>query len=81
MKKCFVITTCFILWVAIVGCTTIYKAAVDERNVKTIAADKKIAFTITKKYFDDEKIKVLSVSPYCFYYHVYLVGEYKTLKE
>ena len=42
MKKCIVIITLFFLFITLTGCSTIYKAAVDERNVKTIASDTKI---------------------------------------
>lgn len=81
MRKYFAIAASLVLFVTVFGCTTIYKAAVDERNVKTIAADKKITAIITKRFFDDKVIKVLGISPYCYEGHVYLVGEYETAGE
>ncbi len=58
------------------GCGTIYSAAVDERNVSTIASDTKIKSTIVKKFYDDDNIKFLDISTGCYQGHVYLVGEY-----
>ena len=67
------------------GCTSVYQAtygvAVDERNVSTIASDKKITLSIQEKFLQDDAIKVLDISPFCYNGHVYLVGEYGTEKE
>jgi hyperosmotically inducible protein len=58
------------------GCGTIYSAAVDERNVSTIASDTSIKGEIVKKFIDDDQIKSLDISTGCYRGHVYLVGEY-----
>jgi len=68
----------FIFLLAVNGCGTIYSAAVDERNVSTIANDTAIKAEIVKKFYDDEKIKSLDISTGCYRGHVYLVGEYDT---
>jgi len=68
----------FIFLLAVNGCGTIYSAAVDERNVSTIANDTTIKGEIVKKFYDDEKIKSLDISTGCYLGHVYLVGEYDT---
>ncbi|MDH3393601.1 MAG: BON domain-containing protein [Desulfobulbaceae bacterium] len=60
------------------GCTTIYSAAVDQRNIKTIAADTKIKVAIEKSFFDDKSIKVLDISAFVYDGHAYLTGEYDT---
>ena len=81
MKKYFTIISCFIVLVIASGCTTVYKAAVDERNVRTIASDDKIVVTISKRFFDDETVKVLDISADCYSGYVYLVGQYETGKQ
>jgi len=78
MRKVFSITAALLLLSAVFGCTTIYKAAVDERDVKTIASDKKIETTIIKRLFEDDSVKVLDISTYCYDGKVYIVGEYET---
>ncbi len=84
MKKYSVIASTLIL-LALCGCTTLYQStygvAVEERSAATIASDKKITLTIQQKFLGDDAIKVLDISPYCYYGNVYLVGEYRTEKE
>ena len=58
------------------GCGTIYKAAVDERNIKTQTQDEKIEMAIRKKITESDQVKFSDISTYCFYGNVYLVGEY-----
>jgi hyperosmotically inducible protein len=67
-----------ILGILIMGCTTVYKSAVDERSVGEQYDDEKITMAIRKKLSDDEKIKFFDISTYCYRGHVYLVGEYDT---
>jgi hyperosmotically inducible protein len=67
----------FILLLTVSGCGTIYSAAVDERNVSTIANDTTIKGEIVKKFIDDDQIKSLYISTGCYRGHVYLVGEYE----
>ena len=59
------------------GCGTAYKAAVDERNIKTQATDEKIEMAIRAKIAESDKVKFFDISTYCFYGDVYLVGEYE----
>ena len=63
------------------GCGMAYKAAVDERNIKTQATDEKIEMAIRSKIADSDKVKFFDVSTFCFYGDVYLVGEYKNASE
>lgn len=70
-----------ILLFLVSGCGTIYSAAVDERNVSTIANDTKIKGVIVKKFFDDQLIKSLDIATGCYLGHVYLVGEYDTVAQ
>lgn len=57
--------------------TRSYNAAVDTRSVKDHWADGKIRARIRKKYYDDEDMKVLAITPYVYYGRVYLIGEYE----
>lgn len=67
-----------LLLLTVSGCTTIYSAAVDQRNIKTIAADTKIKVAIEKSFYDDKIIKVLDISAFVYNGHAYLTGEYDT---
>jgi len=77
-KHLVAIMTGSIVMAVFCGCSTVYKAAVDERNVRTIVSDDKIVITILKRFHEDESIKVLDISADCYSGHVYLVGEYET---
>ncbi|TIH11488.1 BON domain-containing protein [Marinifilum sp. JC120] len=59
------------------GCSTAYKAALDERSLSTQTADATISATIMKAYLDDDDVSVMGIEPYTFVGHVYLVGEYE----
>ncbi len=63
------------------SCGTIYGAAVDERNVSTIASDHEIKAKILKKYSDDDIVGVLDFSVSSYKGHVYLIGEYDTVAQ
>ena len=76
MKTLIKIIPLLILLLTAYGCGTIYSAAVDERNVSTIASDTSIKGEIVKKFIDDDQIKSLDISTGCYQGHVYLVGEY-----
>lgn len=78
MKKHIVIIH-FLLLLVIIGCTpygTIYGVAVEERKASVIAADAKITATIQKGFLEDNDVKALDISAYCYNGHVYLAGEY-----
>ncbi len=67
------------------GCSMVarstYGVAVDERKVGTILSDEEIKLTIQERLLDDDAIKFLDISTFCYDGHVYLVGEYGTEKE
>jgi len=81
MKKYLMMISCFVMLAIVCGCTTVYKAVVDERNVRTIASDDKIAVTVSKRFCDDETVKILDISADCYSGYVYLVGQYETGKQ
>ena len=57
------------------GCT-IYKAAVDERNVGTIADDTVIKAKIFKSFVNDDVVKALDITITSYKGYVHLIGEY-----
>lgn len=63
------------------GCGTIYSAAVDERNVSTIADDHAIVASVKKAHFDDPIVSILDITVYSFEGRVYLIGEYDSLEQ
>ncbi len=69
-----------LLMVTASGCT-VYSAAVDERNVKTIASDTKLKLAIEKHFLDDSLVKVLDISAFVYDGNAYLTGEYDTQAE
>ncbi len=77
MKKLFTLILFLAMVPMINSCGTIYGAAVDERNVSTIASDHKIKANILKRFADDEVVGVLDFSVSSYMGHVYLIGEYE----
>jgi hyperosmotically inducible periplasmic protein len=57
------------------GCT-IYKAAVDERDVGTIADDTTIKAKIFKRFVGDDVVKALDITTTSYKGYVHLIGEY-----
>jgi len=81
MKNYFAAILCLALLVIGSGCTTFYGAAVDERNVRTVAGDTKIKATILQKFIEDDVVKTFDIDIACYYGHVYLIGEYDAEKQ
>jgi hyperosmotically inducible periplasmic protein len=83
--KAFFMIICAVTVLVLCGCTMLFRSsygvAVDERKVGTMASDEKISLTIQEKLLQDDAIKVLDISTFCYNGHVYLVGEYGTEKE
>ena len=81
MKNYFAAILCIIFLAMASGCTTIYGTAVDERNVRTISSDAKIKALLLDAFLQDDTVKTFDISKYCYYGHVYLVGQYDTEKQ
>jgi hyperosmotically inducible protein len=82
MRKTNKILFCFLaLGVLFSGCTAIYKAGMDERSLSTQAEDGQIAMAIRNEFLNDDNMKIMDISTYCFKGNVYLVGEYETLSQ
>ena len=62
-----------------IGCGTIYSAAVDTRNVRTIKSDTSIEAQIKKQLSRGEFSDLLNVSVTSFEGDVFLVGEYESV--
>lgn len=87
MKQIRLILSLFVLGITSSGCVCLttclnpydwYKIAVDERKITTQINDKTIDAEILAKFIDDETIKALDISAYCYEGNVYLVGEYES---
>lgn len=78
MKNVLLLIFVLFLIPLLTSCGTIYGAAVDERNVSTIASDHSIKARILKKFADDEHVGVLDFAVSSYEGHVYLIGEYET---
>lgn len=81
MKSFLALTALVILLANLSGCTTVYKAAVDERNIGTIASDTKIKASIVDAYVDDKTVKALSIFTAVYEGDVYLIGQYETSEQ
>lgn len=81
MRKYLLTVMFVILLAAVSGCVTIYKTAMDERSIGTIASDTKIKTIILKRFIDEETIKTLDIFAASYDGNVYLVGEYETLRQ
>jgi hyperosmotically inducible periplasmic protein len=84
MKK-YSMVVCVLAVLALCGCTSLFRSsygvAVDERKVGTMASDEKTKLTIQERLLQDDAVKVLDISTFCYNGNVYLVGEYGTEKE
>lgn len=78
MKKAIVLIIMVMMIPLLNSCGTIYGAAVDERNVKTIASDNEIKLAILNRFSKDELVGIMDFSVSSYQGHVYLIGEYKT---
>ena len=78
MKRLILLVLAVVVAVSATGCGTIYKSARDQRDLGTQASDKKIEAVVFKRLAEDDTVKALDVSSYCFNGAVFLVGEYET---
>lgn len=80
MRRLTLAVLCLAALYALSGCT-IYKTAVDERNVGTIVKDETISAKLQAKFLEDKTVSYLGISPLSYEGHVYLVGEYASNAE
>lgn len=63
---------------ALTGCDTMYKAAVDERDVGTFVDDGRIESTVRARLVQDSLVKLRDISVNSYRGQVYLVGEFES---
>jgi hyperosmotically inducible protein len=60
------------------GCGTIYKAAVDERDIGTFVDDGRIESSVRARFINDSTVKLRDVSVNSYLGTVYVVGEFES---
>jgi len=76
MKRFFVFSLCFAVLAATSGCGLVYELFVDPRPMGTISRDKDVAAAIQERLLEDDTVKLLDVTAFCYDGDAYLVGEY-----
>lgn len=69
---------CLALLPALCGCSTAYRAAVDERDLGTFVDDGRIESSVRARFINDELVKLRDLSVNSYLGTVYLVGEFDT---
>lgn len=60
------------------GCTTVYKAAVDERSIGTQTDDEVMTTEIKAEFLQDDLIKYMDFDAAVYNGHAYILGEYES---
>lgn len=60
------------------GCTTVYKAAVDERSIGTQTDDEVMTTEIKAEFLQDDLIKYMDFDAAVYDGHAYILGEYES---
>jgi len=69
---------CLCLLPVLTGCGTIYKAAVDERDVGTFVDDGRIESSVRARFINDDTVKLRDLSVNSYLGTVYIVGEFES---
>jgi hyperosmotically inducible protein len=80
-RSCAGLVMFLVLGIVFSGCGTAYKVAVDKRSLGIQAKDEEITMKIRSKLGEDEALKSLPFSTYCYEGNVYLVGECENPKQ
>lgn len=78
MLRMLVLAAMLLTLPALTGCGTMYKAAVDERDVGTFVDDGRIESTVRARLVQDSLVKLRDISVNSYRGHVYLVGEFES---
>jgi len=78
MRKSIFIAFCLFLLPLLTGCGTVYKAAVDQRDVGTFVDDGRIESSVRALYVNDSVVKLRDVSVNSYLGTVYVVGEFES---
>lgn len=76
MRRIIVLAIFLALTQALAGCGTIYKAAVDERDLGTYVDDSRIESSVRARFINDEVVLLRDVSVNSYLGIVYIVGEF-----
>ncbi|HWR04627.1 MAG TPA: BON domain-containing protein [Humidesulfovibrio sp.] len=68
---------CLCLLPSLTGCGTVYKAAVDQRDVGTFVDDGRIESSVRALYVNDDLVKLRDISVNSYLGTVYVVGEFE----
>jgi len=77
MRRNILILFCLIALSSLTGCGTMYKAAVDERDIGTFVDDGRIESSVRARYISDDAVKLRDVSVNSYLGTVYIVGEFE----
>lgn len=78
MKRLLLILASVLLLAQVTGCTTAYKASVDERSLGTQADDELTTAEIKADFLRDDLIKYMDFDAAVYDGHAYILGEYES---
>ena len=78
MKRLLLLLLAGFLLLPAFGCTTAYKAAVDERSIGTQTDDEVMTAEIKADFLQDDLIKYMDFDAAVYNGHVYVLGEYES---
>lgn len=81
MPRIILLIACLCLLPSLTGCSTAYKAAVDQRDVGTFVDDGRIESSVRALYINDDLVKLRDISVNSYLGHVYVVGEFEGDKQ
>ncbi|MCM0755959.1 BON domain-containing protein [Desulfovibrio aminophilus] len=81
MKRLLLLLIFAMLLFSAAGCTTAYKAAVDERSIGTQTDDEIITAEIKADFLQDELIKYMDFDAAVYDGHAYILGEYESREQ
>jgi hyperosmotically inducible periplasmic protein len=77
MRRNILTLLCLFLLACLTGCGTMYKAAVDERDIGTFVDDGRIESSVRARFISDDTVKLRDVSVNSYLGTVYIVGEFE----
>lgn len=81
MPRTLLLIACLCLLPSLTGCGTVYKAAVDQRDVGTFVDDGRIESSVRALYINDDLVKLRDISVNSYLGTVYVVGEFENDKQ
>ncbi|OIO03110.1 MAG: hypothetical protein AUJ49_05065 [Desulfovibrionaceae bacterium CG1_02_65_16] len=76
MRRLIALLFCLAALPSLTGCGTIYKAAVDQRDIGTFVDDGRIESSVRARFISDESVLLRDVSVNSYLGTVYIVGEF-----